>query len=96
MEAIDKGIEAGGKTAEHAKAYKDELLGDSVIVAAPDDYWEVDMVREMGIPLSVWREMSEEDRATYQAQVQLANMAEIVKQNKKLQEEKMKKYASKK
>lgn len=93
MESIEKGIEAGGKTSEYARKYKEELLGSTVIVAAPDEYWEIGLVREMGISLNVWREMDAEDRGKYRAQAQLDSMAEILKQSKKLQEEKMKKYA---
>lgn len=63
----------------NAKKLRKKLLGDTPIKSAPEEYWRISMLKNMGVSLSEWEALPIHDRAKYRAQYYLNNMVEIVK-----------------
>lgn len=72
---------------DKAKAYKKKLLGETVIVGAPNDYWDIGLTLEAKIPLDQWEKMDIHTRAKIQARTQLHNITEIIKHHYELMAE---------
>lgn len=72
---------------QQAKEYKKKLLGNSIIESAPDEYWELGMIRSLGLLPDQWGNLDLHTRAKIRAQFQLSNMAEIIKHHYELREQ---------
>jgi intergrase/recombinase len=74
-----------------AEQYREKIIGKTALQSAPQEYWDIGMVIEMRIPLSVWKAMPIDDRAKILAQHYLHNMIQVIDAHYKEQDEIMKK-----
>ena len=79
--------DASKEQKDRAKQYKEKIIGKTALQSAPGEYFEIDMIIEMGIMPEAWRGMNLHDRAKILAQRYLKNMIEIVNSHYKEQDD---------
>lgn len=90
---VEKAVE---KNPEHIQ-YKVDLLGPDTIVDAPERYYDIAMVRDLGISLLEWDSPDRyplRNKAEIRAQSYLKNMVDVVERHYKMQDDAEKKRMS--
>lgn len=74
-------LEKGGH-----KDYKERILGKNVVASAPRSYWDMAIIKELGISISEWESYSDDDRARYVAYQYIKSMYDVIETHYREQE----------
>lgn len=80
---------------EKKKEYRKRVIGNTALVSAPQEYYTLSIIKELGISIDEWESYSVEHRAKLTAHHYLKIMIEVIDNHYREQEEEMKKIAPK-
>lgn len=80
---------------EKKKEYRKRVIGNTALVSAPQEYYNLGIIKELGISISDWESYPIEHRAKLTAHHYLKIMIEVIDNHYREQEEEMKKIIPK-
>jgi hypothetical protein len=69
LDVLDK--QTGGQ-------YKERIVGKNLLVSAPREYWDMSIIRELGISIDEWWSYDDDHRAQYLAHQYLKSMLDVI------------------
>lgn len=66
------------KDDERAVKAKEEIIGKTALETAPEEYWTIGIIHELGITYPDWKEYELTDKAILIARHYLSNMIQII------------------
>lgn len=75
--------------------YRERVIGKNLLVSAPRSYWDMSIIRELGISIDEWQSFSEDDRAQYTAHQYLKSMLDVIEAYVRDRDEQKKNFGKK-
>lgn len=80
---------------ELTKRYRKQVLGETCLVTAPQEFWELTLMAELKIQPNEWDLLSVDNQAKIMARQYLRNMVDVLDAHYRAQDENAKKNRSK-
>lgn len=80
---------------EERKVYRDRVIGKTALVSAPQDYYSLSIIKELGISIKEWDAYPVESKAKLTSHHYLKIMIEVIDNHYKEQLDEMKSVAKK-
>lgn len=80
---------------QHNGQYKERVIGKNLLVSAPREYWDMSIIRELGISISEWWSYDDDDRAQFVAHQYLKSMLDVIEAYYRDRDEQRKNFGKK-